>query len=129
MKGLSCLTLNFLGFDFDLWTLEVTFSSQKTFAVWKPTHDLQSGLELGKKKCQYGNNNHSSPSQEKNYNIIPASESPDMAHRFIPSHFEPCLQSNFYWHFLSRTVFEIFDFKFPRFDLERSSGVKFFILF
>ena len=44
IKGLSCLTcLNFLGFDFDLWTLEVT-SGQKILAVRKPTHDLQSNF-------------------------------------------------------------------------------------
>ena len=52
-------TSKFWGFDLDLWPLEVT-RSRKYFAIRKPIHDFL---------------------------------------------------SNFYWHFLSRTVFEIFHFK------------------
>ena len=45
----------------------------------------QAGIELGKKRCRYGNNNH----QEILTIPVPASGSSGMAYHFIPSHFEP----------------------------------------
>ena len=41
---------------------------------------MYTGLELGKKRCQYGNNNHSGPSQEIIKIPVPASGSPGMAY-------------------------------------------------
>ena len=61
------------------------FMVQKVFIC----RESWSGLELGEKRCRYGNNNHSSPCHEIITIPVHASGSLGMAYRFKPSHFEP----------------------------------------